>query len=1171
MVNFNLNFSFLNFGKSHQYNKISPKDDSNNLGDEVINNQIDEYRENTKSSTKESLKKLQKIEQDNFDNIQDKTKYRLLVNIAVAYEQQNKKTEVAEYLITARQYSESCDSFYGAIYGYLIQKNKKTAETLYKNLKATNPQSNYVFMSEILLNDFNNIDLLEKNLPKNKLNEQDIVRLLAVCYHQNKKDREALIWSKKCYELGNKEPEIQSLYAFSLLNCVIQDEMIRFGGQWSENDKNKLDLSIELFLDLWEQYDSKKIKKLHLSDGINLCNALQLKGNIEKAEKIAKELFDIDNTHIKICSCCAIFFAKQRKYDKAIKVLNAIFGKDNKTDCQLIELLSIDAQHKKVIEKIDTVDIESLDTLNQEYLNIFKATAIYNTQGKDSAYQFIDECNFSTWDNQLNLLVFYNYVAKDQKKSSYQLQLIEDLIKDNATNGMAYRNKMHLAEIYYERQDDKKAINLYKQLITIYRPSKILVDLLTLLFKVDDRLSIKKILDNFDKNSKTSELYINTSINFYLLTGELEKVLTSLNKSIQKHPENLNIRLLWINTSIRMWRDDEVKNYLKTKPKFSKASPEETMKLAQFFNRYEFCKYAIKLGYETLRNNWRNENCHTTYVGLIAMKDKTTIPDADVIGINTTFSIVNDFSESKTYTIVDSPDTSFNEIDLDHYIAQEAINKKTGDTFVTNNMQKKTWSIKEVVSKYVGLLRKSTSEFNEIFPNSKSMYSVKVREGKVFEDIKPFIDHRDDDANNVCDFYQKQPIPVSSLAECVVELWQYLLSNKAVKVNVSTPSDQSKEPIKNNNGYIVDAITLYLMLTLGVHHDIKGYLGNIAIVQVTLDLFLQLKKNTFEPQMIISRQDGKYYRQDVSTEDVQNSNIFYQDLYDWTTENCTIIPADGNLANEHEGFEKLFDLSTRETLIAAKSSDRTLLTDDRNLRWLADKSFGINGIFSKDILYWNEATEDSKYYGYLHQLRLMNCIYLPLELGELWHWIYNCKIINNKFIPSDEVWEIKKYKDNLLNITNFDTNHSKYMQYSITAIINVVIHMLISGDTHKQVRVDWIMDNLYFDDGVISLNERQIKERELSSFLISEALLYYAESPSVNNEYCIGWIEEKFIQPNKSSDLIEDVANRINDFIYVAIKNLPTSKQTNLYIDNFINQLPIAIKNEVEKILNFKN
>jgi hypothetical protein len=43
----------------------------------------------------------------------------------------------------------------------------------------------------------------------------------------------------------------------------------------------------------------------------------------------------------------------------------------------------------------------------------------------------------------------------------------------------------------------------------------------------------------------------------------------------------------------------------------------------------------------------------------------------------------------------------FDEIGLDHYIAKGAINKKTGDTFVTNHPQKKTWSIQEIVSKYV--------------------------------------------------------------------------------------------------------------------------------------------------------------------------------------------------------------------------------------------------------------------------------------------------------------------------------------------------------------------------------------------------------------------------------------------------------------------------------------
>jgi hypothetical protein len=45
-------------------------------------------------------------------------------------------------------------------------------------------------------------------------------------------------------------------------------------------------------------------------------------------------------------------------------------------------------------------------------------------------------------------------------------------------------------------------------------------------------------------------------------------------------------------------------------------------------------------------------------------------------------------------------------------------------------------------------------------------------------------------------------------------------------------------------------------------------------------------------------------------ENVQNSKIFFQDLYDWAIENCKTIPADGNLANEHENFKELFDLST---------------------------------------------------------------------------------------------------------------------------------------------------------------------------------------------------------------------------------------------------------------------
>jgi hypothetical protein len=53
--------------------------------------------------------------------------------------------------LSLTKYSEDCSAFHHAIYGYLIQSNKENAETLYQDLKNKNPQSNYVFMSEILL------------------------------------------------------------------------------------------------------------------------------------------------------------------------------------------------------------------------------------------------------------------------------------------------------------------------------------------------------------------------------------------------------------------------------------------------------------------------------------------------------------------------------------------------------------------------------------------------------------------------------------------------------------------------------------------------------------------------------------------------------------------------------------------------------------------------------------------------------------------------------------------------------------------------------------------------------------------------------------------------------------------------------------------------------------
>jgi hypothetical protein len=70
------------------------------------------------------------------------------------------------------------------------------------------------------------------------------------------------------------------------------------------------------------------------------------------------------------------------------------------------------AQHKEVIEKINTVNIEFLDILKQECLNIFQAIAIYNTQDKDSAYQFIDSFSVNYYIIIVIMIMVMNYVLE---------------------------------------------------------------------------------------------------------------------------------------------------------------------------------------------------------------------------------------------------------------------------------------------------------------------------------------------------------------------------------------------------------------------------------------------------------------------------------------------------------------------------------------------------------------------------------------------------------------------------------------------------------------------------------------------------------------------------------------------------------------------------------------
>jgi hypothetical protein len=87
------------------------------------------------------------------------------------------------------------------------------------------------------------------------------------------------------------------------------DIAVAYGRQNKEQEASEylIDAKNSVFLDLHCLIYSifqAKLKPLHvfLLDGnISLCDALQLKEDVEKAEKIATELLDIDNTYIEIC------------------------------------------------------------------------------------------------------------------------------------------------------------------------------------------------------------------------------------------------------------------------------------------------------------------------------------------------------------------------------------------------------------------------------------------------------------------------------------------------------------------------------------------------------------------------------------------------------------------------------------------------------------------------------------------------------------------------------------------------------------------------------------------------------------------------------------------------------------------------------------------------------
>jgi len=523
--------------------------------------------------------------------------------------------------------------------------------------------------------------------------------------------------------------------------------------------------------------------------------------------------------------------------------------------------------------------------------------------------------------------------------------------------------RFEVAEILFELELYLEGAAVYLSILRNYSHSHILRRYLICLFEADQRKSALEILEKLDERTRNIEFYRRISFYIYSKTGDMKNAYKEIEEYLILKPEDLGMRLNWIALNQRLDNNDAIRDYLSTAPSFLNSPIDEQVRMSHLFFQYGYPEIGLKLAYTLLKEH-QNEPCtNLSYIHIMMLGGlPADIIHVSSIGVDSAFVLEGIHGERDTFIIEEiSNNKHYHEvIPPKHPVAQQAMGKVVGEKInLIRPFQTISKTIVEVQSKYTLAYEQTLLGFEKKFPYNKNFLKIDIgTDSKGHIDPTPIhnaVDHRHSLVSKIEEYYITHAIPACSFAEFIgvhpFEAWIGLMQKEGSSVKCCHGSSQELKQalllVDKAPPLIIDPLTLYSAVLLGVHNELSKTFGKIGIAQSSLDMFSSYAKQIrlYPPKSTLGKEGNIYKITEYSDSFIQNVITRHELIADWITANCHIIPAIGDLTHGLLKISAYLPPAFLDTILAAKETGMILLSDDLHLRDIAKTELGVEGIW----------------------------------------------------------------------------------------------------------------------------------------------------------------------------------------------------------------------------------
>ena len=572
-----------------------------------------------------------------------------------------------------------------------------------------------------------------------------------------------------------------------------------------------------------------------------------------------------------------------------------------------------------------------------------------------------------SWPNSILIrFVALSFIDEGNPLRPALLSEIDRLVSDISD----LRDRFYAAEALFRANAFAKAAELYEGLHGNDKDTIGLRRHLQALHHADQRREARRLFDSLTDELKTQPAYAEMGVAIYERSGMLSEARILLERVLESQ-DDLHKRLQWASLCKRLGDSQAVIQWLMTVAADQQGQPRDLMTLALAIDREMDDPKCLPIAYRALRAGYSDPQIHLSYtLGLFIEghvgRSKIDVPS--VVEPNTAVLLKEKNGEKQLTRILETeatPQIERDEIAPSHPIAQRLIGLKQGDEIEISNlgMEPTRYVVAEIRNKYLHAHFRSLERFETLFPESRAFGTFKIDESKGDEKFKPIFDsvkRRGEFARQLQDVYRSGAVPLAMIAKMAgtspFDVWEAFLHHADLdfQAALGVPEEfaQSDEFLRNTRRAIVDPVTLYGLVRLGIAAQVRRCFEDLGVAQATVDALRMLVNERRERKGVQQGTlgwNGEHYHM-VELSDAENDRqIANADAALAFAGELTLVPAEAQAEIRGDAKHLFEDMEAAylDTVLAAQGDQRVLLCDDRPFRELSLAAAGVGGVWTQ--------------------------------------------------------------------------------------------------------------------------------------------------------------------------------------------------------------------------------